>query len=60
MKLLGSLADPDNPVALVGVLIGRLFGHSYQALWDYKKAGGSFRFLGAEHLDPKQARLERA
>jgi ATP-dependent helicase/nuclease subunit A len=51
LKLLGSLADPDNPVALVGVLISPLFGHSYQALWDYKKAGGLFRFLGATHLD---------
>jgi ATP-dependent helicase/nuclease subunit A len=51
MKLLASLADPDNPVAVVGVLISRLFGHSYQALWDYRKAGGSFRFLGASHLE---------
>jgi ATP-dependent helicase/nuclease subunit A len=51
MRLLASLADPDNPVALVGVLISPLFGHSYQALWDYKKEGGTFRFLGAAHLE---------
>jgi len=51
MRLLLSLADPDNPVALAGVLVSRLFGHSYQALWDYRKAGGSFRFLGAAHID---------
>ncbi len=51
LKLFDSLADPDNPVALVGVLISPLFGHSYQALWDYRKAGGSFRFLGAGRLE---------
>lgn len=47
LKLLNSLADPDNPVLLTGVLISSLFGHSYQQLWDFKKLGGSFRFLGA-------------
>lgn len=51
LKLLSSLADPDNSVLLTGVLISSLFGHSYQQLWDYKKLGGAFRFSGAEKMD---------
>lgn len=47
LKLFNALADPDNQVTLTGVLVGSLFGLSYQQLWDYKKLGGSFRFLGA-------------
>jgi ATP-dependent helicase/nuclease subunit A len=30
------------------VLVGSLFGHSYQQLWDFKKLGGAFRFAGTE------------
>ncbi len=47
LTLLQSLADPDNPVLVTAVLTGLLFGYSYQELYDYKKAGGRFAFLGA-------------
>lgn len=51
LKLFNTLADPDNQVSLTGLLISSLFGHSYQQLWDYKKLGGSLRFLGAGKSD---------
>ncbi|HYL82428.1 MAG TPA: UvrD-helicase domain-containing protein, partial [Candidatus Acidoferrum sp.] len=44
--LLQSLADPDNPLLVTAVLTGRLFGHSYQELYDFKTGGGRFAFLG--------------
>jgi ATP-dependent helicase/nuclease subunit A len=45
LTLLRVLADPDNPVLVVAVLTGRLFGHSDQDLYDFKTTGGRFAFL---------------
>ncbi|MGC8657924.1 MAG: UvrD-helicase domain-containing protein [Desulfomonilaceae bacterium] len=41
---LNSLANPDDPVALLAVLRGELFGISDVALYEFKKAGGCFSF----------------
>ncbi len=54
LTLLRCLADRDNPVLVVAALTGRLFGHSYQELYDFKEAGGRFAFLGAQ-ADPAGA-----
>ena len=40
--LLRTLADPDDAVALVGVLRGPLFGISDDELYEYKCVGGRF------------------
>ena len=45
LKLLRSLLDPGDPVRLVAVLRGYLFGISDSQLYRFKKAGGVF------HLD---------
>ena len=48
--LLRALGDPDDGVALVGVLRGPLFGLSDEALFSHRQAGGGFRlgpWLGA-------------
>ena len=39
---LRAIVEPENPVALVGVLRGELFGLSDVELYDFKKAGGYF------------------
>ena len=39
---LAALVEPDNPVALVAVLRGDLFGFSDEDLFAYKTAGGQF------------------
>ena len=41
---LNSLTHPDDPVALLAVLRGELFGISDSALYEFKKAGGRFSF----------------
>ena len=43
--LLRSLADPQDGVALVGVLRGPLFGLSDRALFAYRQAGGWFSLV---------------
>ncbi|MEO7189427.1 MAG: UvrD-helicase domain-containing protein [Vicinamibacterales bacterium] len=43
--LLIALADPQDAVALVGVLRGRLFGLSDRALFDFRQAGGYFNLF---------------
>lgn len=50
---LAALAEPDNPVALVSVLRGELFGLSDLELYAYKRAGGRFSFRASipEDLD---------
>jgi len=53
LTLLRCLAEPDDPVRVVAVLTGPLFGHSYQELYDFKKADGRFAFLGTQ---PESAR----
>jgi ATP-dependent helicase/nuclease subunit A len=49
--LLLALADPQDSVALVGVLRGRLFGLSDRHLFDYRQAGGYFGLFD-ELADP--------
>ena len=44
VKVLRAVAEPDNPLALVGALRGTFFGISDRQLWQYKKAGGTFNF----------------
>jgi len=41
---LAALVEPDNPVALVAVLRGDLFGFSDQVLFAYREAQGSFSY----------------
>ena len=44
IDLLTAVSEPENPVALVAVLRGLLFGISDQQLYGYKKAGGRFLY----------------
>jgi ATP-dependent helicase/nuclease subunit A len=55
-KCLSAVAEPENPVALVAVLRGELFGTSDTALYAFRKAGGRFDYrteiptgLAADH-----------
>ncbi len=41
---LRAIVEPENPVALVGVLRGELFGISDVELYDFKSAGGHFSY----------------
>jgi len=41
---LNAVSQPDNPVALVGVLRSELFGISDAGLYEFKKAGGRFDY----------------
>ena len=41
---LRAVVEPENPVALVGVLRGELFGLSDVELYDFKRAGGRFSY----------------
>ena len=41
---LAALVEPDNPVALVAVLRGPLFGFSDEALFTFRQAGGRFSY----------------
>jgi ATP-dependent helicase/nuclease subunit A len=51
--LLAALADPQDAVALVGVLRGTLFGLSDPQLFGYRQAGGNFGlFDQTEMTDP--------
>ncbi|MBW2618473.1 MAG: UvrD-helicase domain-containing protein, partial [Deltaproteobacteria bacterium] len=50
---LAALARPDDPVALVAVLRGQLFGLSDQALYDFKRRGGEFNYLAAPPAPPQ-------
>lgn len=42
---LKALTEPDNPVALLAVLRGELFGFSDPDLFAFKRAGGRFSYL---------------
>jgi len=44
LTCLRALARPDDPVALVAVLRGELFGISDPALFHYKSSGGNYSF----------------
>ena len=46
-KLLRALADPQDPLALVAVLRGPLFGISDQELFAFKQSGGYLSYVGA-------------
>jgi ATP-dependent helicase/nuclease subunit A len=50
---LRALSEPENPVALVAVLRGELFGFSDIELYAYRRAGGRFSFRASvpEDLD---------
>lgn len=41
---LQAVAQPDNPLALVAVLRGELFGASDTALYAFRRAGGTFHY----------------
>lgn len=43
-QCLTAVAESENPVALVAVLRGELFGVSDTALYDFRKAGGRFDY----------------
>lgn len=45
LGLFKCLADPMDPVALVAVLRGRIFGVSDRELYSFKRSGGEFCFL---------------
>lgn len=47
MKLFSCLANPEDSIAVVAVLVSSLFGHSYEELYRFKRDGGHFRFIGA-------------
>jgi ATP-dependent helicase/nuclease subunit A len=51
-QLLQALADPQDAVALVGVLRGPFFGLSDRALFAWKQAGGYLSVFGADGLQP--------
>ncbi|MDP6372266.1 MAG: UvrD-helicase domain-containing protein [Vicinamibacterales bacterium] len=56
--LLRSLADPDDGVALVGVLRGPFFGISDEQLFRYRQAGGSFTLTRPVIGDPVESSPE--
>jgi ATP-dependent helicase/nuclease subunit A len=61
LTLLGALADPDNPVLVVAVLTGPLFGYSDQDLYDFTQTGGRFTFLAKPpEADPVPVGIPRA
>jgi ATP-dependent helicase/nuclease subunit A len=47
-QVVEALTQPDNPVTLVAVLRGPLFGVSDVELYRYRRAGGHFALLGGE------------
>ena len=59
--LLGALADPQDAVALVGVLRGPFFGLSDRDLFAFRQAGGYFNlFAEITTSDPQAARVAEA
>ncbi len=58
---LRAVTEPENPVSLVAVLRGGLFGLSDRELYEYRRAGGEFSYRSAcpEGLDGETARLFR-
>jgi ATP-dependent helicase/nuclease subunit A len=61
--LLRALVEPENPVALAGALRGGLFGFSDEELYDFKRAGGVFRYTAAPPADlsePLHGRFQAA
>jgi ATP-dependent helicase/nuclease subunit A len=59
--LLGALADPQDAVALVGVLRGPLFGLSDRDLFAFRQAGGFFNlFAEIDTQDPLARRVAQA
>lgn len=59
LKVMQALLDPDDPVHLVAVLRGSLFGLSDNDLWLYKEAGGFFNIYAAipQNLDIKEKEI---
>lgn len=64
-QCLRALVEPDNPVALVAVLRGELFGIGDDDLFAWRRAGGSFHFLsrqpsgGGERMTGAMRRMGR-
>ena len=56
---LRAVVEPENPVALVGVLRGELFGISDVELYDFKKAGGRFSYNAPPPQRPRGAGARR-
>jgi len=48
LNMARALNDPDNPIYTVAVLRGIFFGVSDEELYDHKRKGGWFHFLGKE------------
>lgn len=59
-KCLAAVAEPDDPVALVAVLRGELFGLSDAALYAFRHAGGRFDYRARRWPDdlPQETRWE--
>lgn len=57
--LLSALADPDDPVPLLGTLRGPLLGLSDQDLYDWRKSGGRIALYGPPGEGPVGAEIER-
>ncbi|MFO0905739.1 MAG: UvrD-helicase domain-containing protein [Pirellulales bacterium] len=59
VKCLAALLEPDNPVALLAVLRGDLFGFSDEVLFAYREAQGKFSFRATvpDKTPEKAARL---
>jgi ATP-dependent helicase/nuclease subunit A len=61
--LLRALVEPENAVALAGVLRGGLFGFSDEELYAFKRSGGSFRYTvdpPAGLPEPLRGRIQEA
>jgi ATP-dependent helicase/nuclease subunit A len=59
LKVLKAILEPDNPVWLVAVLRGGLFGLSDNQLWLFKQAGGHFNFYASipDSLEQKEREI---
>lgn len=59
LKVMKAILEPDNPVWLVSVLRGGLFGLSDNQLWLFKQAGGHFNFYARvpDSLEQKEREI---
>ncbi|HOL94313.1 MAG TPA: UvrD-helicase domain-containing protein [bacterium] len=64
-RVLEAIARPDDPIPLVSVLRGELFGVSDPLLYEFKRAGGVFHYRrslpdsGMEDFEPVRAAFKR-
>jgi ATP-dependent helicase/nuclease subunit A len=59
LVLLDAVADPENPVPLLGALRGPLLALSDQDLYDWRRSGGRIALYGAPGEGPVGQALER-